>query len=960
MTSKAPLLYKEKVETLIQAIQEELAPSGWQGQQDGAGWALVQLFGHLAQVVIHRLNQVPQQHFRAFLNEAGIDRLPPRAASTELTFTPAPDAPAISHVPQGTQVVTRSSETQAEIVFETEREITVVPATLAACISVNSLNFGDHTRAANGQDGAAFAAFEGESERDRILFIGHDTLFTLPDESSRQHARFTLHFAFEPPAVLDDFWHLQLLYCKGEELLDLAQAGAIVTGDVTLHRDGNIYLTRLPVLTPTVVNNVETVWLACKLTGGRSRQYLPVLHGIQISREIVCPLDQPVPVPVNAAFAGIQSGTVFAPLDLTGPVSPLGLHPGVLDALYLQIDEAFTKPGATVKLAFDIEGVPTEVEDATEFDALKIQWEYFSTAGWTALGASVRACPILAARKFDVERFGKPVLKTNPLTRRKYLEFAIPRDCLDEEVRMAFYDGTVVTDIYTGNKYVTIPMPDACAGLPQEVLVNGGSLAEQPTFTDTTCALTTPGSVEFRVPDMLTVRKSAIPAANPPLAPLFAMTEINGEVGCWIRARIAAGSYDVPQKASRSLLSSLRLTTRPWLPPVSYAPVLRSMQVTYRAYSDRVVAQPVNRCLSMTDKRLRDHAPDLREGTPFQPFTTTVEEPALYLGFSHLNGSIATPAFPGGHWIEMRIGVQEREGESLRARSVIAWEYWNGYSWENLHPKDGTLGLLRTGYLGFYAPRDHQCSEEFGQSAYWLRALPADAATTPMLEILSLNTVQAVNADTVCGEVLGSSDGEPAQHFTLARPPILSDIQLEVREPAERGNTPEAQAAAGPSAANPATASECPALPSPSANEVWMPWQPVATFNACGPDSRCYILDSTSGEIHFGDGKRGKIPPPGSDNICVKRYRTHQSAAGNVAQDTVTVLRNPKGELGQVRSVTNLGLAVGGSAAEEVAQTEERGPYSIKSGQRAVTYEDFAWLARRSYRCRPRPVSAGA
>lgn len=74
MMNKEPLLYKIKVEELTHSLAEEIGQLGWQRQKDGAGWALVQLFGRLAQVISHRLNQVPRQHFRAFLTEAFIDR----------------------------------------------------------------------------------------------------------------------------------------------------------------------------------------------------------------------------------------------------------------------------------------------------------------------------------------------------------------------------------------------------------------------------------------------------------------------------------------------------------------------------------------------------------------------------------------------------------------------------------------------------------------------------------------------------------------------------------------------------------------------------------------------------------------------------------------------------------------------------------------------------------------------
>jgi hypothetical protein len=183
---KDPLFYKRKTEEITRTIQERLADVKWQGQPGGAGQALAQLFGRLTEVIANRLNRAPEQHFRAFLSEAGIDQLAPRAAHTELTFTPAEDSAAVIQVLQGAQVATRPSESQPELIFETDRTLNVVPSRLGRCIVVDRLNYGDRTAEALGETAGVFAAFQGDVERQRILYIGHDTLFTFSDDRHRQ------------------------------------------------------------------------------------------------------------------------------------------------------------------------------------------------------------------------------------------------------------------------------------------------------------------------------------------------------------------------------------------------------------------------------------------------------------------------------------------------------------------------------------------------------------------------------------------------------------------------------------------------------------------------------------------------------------------------------------------------------------------------------------------------------
>ena len=947
MMNKEPLLYKTKVEDLTHSLAEEIGQLGWQRQKEGAGWALVQLFGRLAQVISHRLNQVPRQHFRAFLTEAFIDQLPPQAAGVELTFTPAPDSPSVIQVPQGVQVVTRSSETQAEIVFETARTITVVPALLAHCLAVDPVKYSDCTMHTNGQQTSAFPAFQGEQERTRILYIGHDELFTFSDDASRQHATLTLHFIGELPVEpVNDQWRLQFLYWQDDQWIDLQTAGALVEGDLQLRQEGKIKLSRLPVLSVSKVNGVESVWLACQLTGGVGRRYLPVLQCVELSRTITSPVDQDIAVVPNAAVAAIQAGTVFVPLALPGPLTPMGTQPTVLDAFYLQLDEALTKTGAKVTLDLIIEGVPVAPEDASLIDQLQVQWEYFSTepatAGWQPLGASVRGCPPLENRNFEATLFGTPTVGTNPLTRRKYLEFTMPAAAEGQPVPPAFHDGTVTSDIFTGRTYVQIPVPEAYTNLPDTILINGCSTASQPGFKDKTCALTTSGTVRFIVPTTL------------------GAVTVNGQHGYWLRARLLAGSYDVPQRATGLLA---RLTTQTWLPPKSFPPVIKALQTTYTQYHSETPPQPVHYCLSRTDMRTRNHTADLAARQPFRPFTTTVEEPALYLGFTPLRGAVAQPAFLTGEWIELRITVQEKAAAVSLNAAACTWEYWNGSRWTALNGADGTHGLTRSGYFGFFAPSDQQPSIEFGEQASWLRVRPAATATTavtmPYLETIRLNTVQAINAETISNELVGSSSGEPDQQFLLAYPPVLPDLQIEVREPKQSDDADSEAASPQPSAT--LTTGSTPALtttasatvsttvstaPEPLNNEAWLPWRMVATFQACQPESRCYLLDPIRGELRFGNGIRGKIPPPGRDNIRARYYRTHRAAAGNVSADTITVLRNPKGALGQIRRVTNPLMAASGQNAETVEEVEERGPHRLKNRQRAVTGEDFAWLAR--------------
>ena len=148
MTEANPRLHADSADDLIAEIADELRnqPGGvWQVGPGTVLGGMVRLFGRLGQIIITRVNEIPEQHFRAFLNEAEIDTLPPLPAHVEVTFLPAIDGPAEIPAPAGTQVATRPSGGQPALIFETERAITVTPAELVKCVAVDPINYCDHT-----------------------------------------------------------------------------------------------------------------------------------------------------------------------------------------------------------------------------------------------------------------------------------------------------------------------------------------------------------------------------------------------------------------------------------------------------------------------------------------------------------------------------------------------------------------------------------------------------------------------------------------------------------------------------------------------------------------------------------------------------------------------------------------------------------------------------------------------
>ena len=123
----------------------EFVPAWSERAPDDVGMVLAAIYAHYLEILLERLNRVPQKNFLAFLDLLGVALLPPSAATVPVVFTLAPTAGATGFVPQGTQVATMQTETQPAVVFETEQDLNVVAARVVASYTVEP----GHDRYAN-------------------------------------------------------------------------------------------------------------------------------------------------------------------------------------------------------------------------------------------------------------------------------------------------------------------------------------------------------------------------------------------------------------------------------------------------------------------------------------------------------------------------------------------------------------------------------------------------------------------------------------------------------------------------------------------------------------------------------------------------------------------------------------------------------------------------------------------
>jgi predicted phage baseplate assembly protein len=98
------------------------------------GVALIELFAWMAEMVLFRVNQVPERMYVHFLNLVGIEPFPPSVARTDLTFWLSAPAERAVRIPAGTEVSTVGDDTDT-VVFSTSAEALVSPPELVAAKS---------------------------------------------------------------------------------------------------------------------------------------------------------------------------------------------------------------------------------------------------------------------------------------------------------------------------------------------------------------------------------------------------------------------------------------------------------------------------------------------------------------------------------------------------------------------------------------------------------------------------------------------------------------------------------------------------------------------------------------------------------------------------------------------------------------------------------------------------------
>ncbi len=441
----------------------------------------------------------------------------------------------------------------------------------------------------------------------------------------------------------------------------------------------------------------------------------------------------------------------------------------------------------------------------------------------------------------------------------------------------------------------------------------------------------------------------------------LAETSVAGHDGHWVRARLVGGSYG-RFEATEQTDSTNDTEEEYWVTTHEVAPPkLDSVEV---GYTGEGAVQPAAHLVSLNNLA---YGPDFAAGgrSRFRPFAGLPdEEQTLYLGFDRplANGPI-----------NLLFDFEEVQ-YAAAFHPRVRWERSTTEGrWTGVDVRDGTEGLTERGLVSLTFADPTRATSRFGRERHWLRARVTGTPFTgpasdgsgadgpperagpescgqrvpteppagepgrerPTVTGVYPNAGMAHNVRRVEDELLGSSDGTQNQTVGAANSPA-SDVDLWVDE---LGALSEGQRRALGDSPTPDTEVETGTDGEPSG--FWVRWTAVESFRGSDGDDRHYTLDPTSGEISFGDGNRGRIPPRGRDNIRAS-YRTGGGSSGNLPPGAIAEL---KSSVPFVDAVTNPLPADGGADAETVGGVLDRAPKELRDRGRAVTGADVERIA---------------
>jgi hypothetical protein len=235
-------------------------------------------------------------------------------------------------------------------------------------------------------------------------------------------------------------------------------------------------------------------------------------------------------------------------------------------------------------------------------------------------------------------------------------------------------------------------------------------------------------------------------------------------------------------------------------------------------------------------------------------------------------------------------------------------------------------------------PEIKECEKEF--KLFNIDLMPEDLKKLPPKVLgFYFNSVWAVQSRTIRDEILGSGNGEANQKLRLINTSVI-DETIWVNENDTLSDKEKQILLEDPSNVNLKKDDKGNIL------EFWVRWTAINDLFDSESKDRHYIIDRTSGEVSFGDGRHGMVPPIGANNIRAT-YSIGGGRSGNLDSLAISKLQS---SIAFVDKIFNPVSSEGGSETEDIVSLLNRAPVILKHRNRAMAAEDYEWLAKEASR----------
>ena len=280
MTLPAPRLDDRSFQDIVDEAKRRihrLAPDWTDHNVSDPGVALIELFAWMTEMILYRLNQVPDRLYLKFLELMGIERHGAVAATTDLLFRLTAPQPAVVRVPAGTQVASDRREDEEPVVFQTTAELQITPPTLVHCLTGSKQKVIDQTERLL-LTGGAVTCFSSLTADD-AFYLGFEhslaaNLLRLSVVTGTEGAGVD---PLRPPLVWESW--------DGDEWAK-AQVLSDTTLGLNVTEGGEVELLLAKEHAPLALGQTRAHWLRCRLVepsgGAPGYAKSPVIHKLEV------------------------------------------------------------------------------------------------------------------------------------------------------------------------------------------------------------------------------------------------------------------------------------------------------------------------------------------------------------------------------------------------------------------------------------------------------------------------------------------------------------------------------------------------------------------------------------------------------------------------------------------------------------------------------------------------------